>query len=127
MNKDLDPLLVALAEKLGTTVEHLWGVLITQARMEALGVTSTILFFTAVLAWASVLLYKLSTDKKDKDGNLLSSAPLSNEASGLLLALVVVGWFLLVIAVGFSLPYLITCISNPEYWALDQVLGLLRN
>ena len=49
----MDEALTKLAEKLNTTVEHLWNVLVYQARIEAIQDICFILF-AAALSWLTV-------------------------------------------------------------------------
>jgi RsiW-degrading membrane proteinase PrsW (M82 family) len=113
MNEETQKLLQQLAEKLGTTVEHLWQVLIAQARVEA--ITHSIIFASLFVVIVALWAFLISKEFKDDDGDVV----------------VVVCGFL---AGGTLLYFLILCLEitnivtgfyNPEYFALKQVLRQL--
>lgn len=107
MNKETLALIEKLSEKLGTTSEHLWGVLMKQAPIDA---AFSFIFMVALLVglW---FLWKLA--KKASDGMVYMA---------FVLVCVIVA-----IAV-FSLSYnTLIGFFNPEYWALKEIMSSLKH
>lgn len=100
-----------LAAKLGTTVEHLWEVLIRQAQVEAWAGVGAVAGFTLLFLAAAVVLYLAHT--KTDDNNLVFFNIL---VTGGVAAL----WVLSLI-VNYSEIY--TGFFNPEYSALQVILN----
>lgn len=115
MNEETRNLVKELANELGTTAEHLWGVLISQAKVE---VFQIILFFifSLLLTFVTYRIHKYYTKNKkyDRYDNELYIA--STVFLGMV-SVVILGACIFKL---FSLP---TLIYNPEYWALNEVLG----
>ena len=116
MNEQIPEILTALAEKLQTPIEHLWGVLVAQARVDAYTTLFTLLFLYAVagaLAWASRL-YFANFDRIQRD----DMEPLAAMAWGGLFIAVCVA----LVYTAAAVPDVVTALTNPEYWALKQIL-----
>jgi len=108
MNKETIELINRLADKLGTTAEHLWGVLIVQARINAYEDIAILAFWGAASLLFSLLFWKANKDEWEYTD-------------------VIVGvWIVVLICAGIyglmAVPEIITCLANPEYWALQQIL-----
>ena len=106
MQQELLNRLDALAAKLGTTAEHLWGVLIYQARIDAL--VSAIGF--VVFGLITMFLYKVVRNADDEIDRIFP-------AVGMVIT------FGIAIACLFSIW---TPLLNPEYFALQKVLEVLK-
>jgi short subunit fatty acids transporter len=114
---DLTTLLSALATKLGTSVEHLWGVLIQQAFIDGI-VTIVQFILVGIATWISYIITKkllkiINDDPYDKD---------------LWWICIVLYWAILasfIIACFFELPILIAAFFNPEYWALQHLMHMI--
>lgn len=110
-------LIEKLAQKLGTTSEYLWGVLINQAKVSAF--TSLVLVvFTLIFG---IVLYKLHK-RFSKKGTY-------NELDDLTVAPMVVLALVFVISLGcsaYKIPNIINGFLNPEYWALKEVLDQIK-
>lgn len=110
MNKETTDLINALAEKLGTTAEHLWAVLIRQApitaSMELLLILTLLVavIVTACLAWRCA--------KKNND-----------EAVACMTIISIALFVALIFTTATELPTIVAGFVNPEYWALTQVMG----
>ena len=113
--ENLTPLLEQLAEKFGTTVEHLWEVMITQA---SIFVSFSVVFFfitaivITIMIFYSVWFHRIETYDSDVHEILL-----------------IVGWmisFVLIILCVIFLYDVITAIKNPEYWALERLMKFLK-
>jgi hypothetical protein len=118
MQTDITPLLQSLAAKLGTTIEHLWGVLIRQAYISA--VLDLIQY--AIIGYVFYRLVKFTRWYLRDDIAQDMGYDLHEDLGPLLVgAWVIVGS--LAIVAFFSLPGTITALLNPEYWALQKVLS----
>ena len=121
MNEQVQAMLLQVAEKLGTTAEHLWGVLLTQVRIK--GITE--IFFIILLpflvwAWFKCLgiFQKKSAERDMSDGYEFLSA------LGLIFSAIVVFFF--ICGAVFDSPNTVACFINPEYVALKDLLGMLK-
>ena len=110
-------LLQGLANKLGTTSEYLWGVLLKQAPVYA-AINVAEMIATALIAYAYYRSWAWAKGLvKDYD----------TEAFGFIY-LSLVGVFVLVLALAsfFSVGNIVTALMNPEYWAFKQVLAAVK-
>jgi hypothetical protein len=116
MNEATTKLVEELAAKLGTTAEHLWGVLVRQAPISGVCDALVIVAWIIGLAWALRLVR--SKTEKPKTGY----AEWGEE--GALLAWLVWGItaaFVMIVA-GACFADIVASLVNPEYWALKQVM-----
>lgn len=114
--------LTALANKLGTTAEYLWGVLLKQAPIA--GVTS--IFISAVWIMLTVILVRFVL-KKTTAPQKTKEDPYPHAdwcGDGAAVALTAVFFFVVLSAFAMidAFPMAIAAIVNPEYWALKQIL-----
>jgi hypothetical protein len=106
MNEQTLKLLESLAAKFGTTTEYLWGVLIKQAHISA---TTDLVRVLITIIVASILTKKiLSVDCDDPFYKWL----------GIGVIWVIIGGAFL-----GSIGGIVNGFVNPEYWALQQVIG----
>lgn len=108
MTDQMAQLLTQLAEKLGTTAEHLWGVLIVQARIEVF----VDLFYVGLVGAGIYVMLKLH---RRYWSNADDSIPVF-----------VFGWAILAIVsaiVLLEMAEIPGLLLNPEYWALKQILA----
>jgi hypothetical protein len=123
MKDEKNQALEILAEKLGTTAEYLWKVLVKQAPISA---TIDIVYFILITI-GGYLLFRLhiylSKERGDKEESLYYKY---EEVAGIPMVIVCVLWgvafiisfcFLGDVAIGFA---------NPEYWALNEILNSLK-
>jgi hypothetical protein len=112
----LTELLQQLANKLGTTVEHLWMVLTRQGQIEA--VKSMIIFGVAILfaVLYALLLRNKYAILKEEDNDLLGFVFLFTGLGGII--------YLSVTACQFVSD--IDGLLNPEYWALEHIIKKLK-
>ena len=115
MNDQTTQLLRELADKLGTTTEYLWGILVAQAPISATvslvtlvgGIIIGCVLWACGIMWQKALLLK---GERHKDGPF---------------ALIIIG-FMIVGVLSFILmieaPSIMAGFYNPEYWALRQIL-----
>ena len=104
-----ETLLRELAEKLGTTVEHLWGVLVKQAPISAGINILTITVWIIVLIIVGFYMRRKAV-QWDKD-----IAPV---LWGMFWAFAAGAFAALCIIFGET----VTALVNPEYWALKEIL-----
>jgi uncharacterized membrane protein len=113
--------LTALATKLGTTAEYLWGVLLKQAPITGL-VHLALLTSLVVMAvwWTRVVIDK--TTEREVNGFSYPRAEWQDEEA-------LAGWlsvaafaFLAFLFVITNLADTVAALLNPEYWALKQIL-----
>lgn len=128
MKEELDKQLAALAEKLGTSVEHLWGVLVRQAAIDGINklvLCGAGLVFIAtavylVLQMRTVLLVKQDPsrpfEERIKDGFSFFPIPLIYVLGALFIM-----FTLAMMATSFY--WMLTDFFNPEYFALHQLPG----
>lgn len=107
-------ILTKIADQLGTTVEHLWGVLLRQATISS--VVNTILFIGLFVA----LVWTFKVIRRNvKEGSL--------EEEGMVICYV--GWYFSAMTVCIVFLCLASVIIagfiNPEYWALKRLMGMI--
>jgi hypothetical protein len=115
--EQLTPLLEKLASQLGTTVEHLWNVLLLQTKVEIMLCN----LWMGIWLWGGIgivvlaiimLIYAL---KADKEG-------IGTFAIGVII------FTIIIVGIGYYVNYSdwITLTQNPQYWALKEVLSALK-
>ena len=108
MNDELIKLLNTLAVKLGVTAEHLWSVLLVQAKYQVLiSVLQFALIFTLVF-----LLRKWVKKLKDANDDFFEPAFVGQMVVYLLVSVCLID----------EIHTIFVCLFNPEYWAITQVL-----
>ena len=110
-NEAIQAMLEQLATRLGTTLEHLWAVLVWQARMDAAARLTTDLALVCMLLAAWRLAPKIKFDKW-RDGGFLKTMLY------VVLCIATAGCALFVAGL---MPHHIAQLCNPEYWALKQI------
>lgn len=115
MNEATTKLVEELAAKLGTTAEHLWGVLVRQAPISGVCDALAIVAWIIGLAWA-LRLVRSKTKETDGDAEW--------EDEGAFFAWLVWGITAAVVMIvaGACFGDIVASIVNPEYWALKQVM-----
>lgn len=124
MNEQTAVLIDRLAEKLGTTAELLWSVLVRQAPISGVIdlVTFSLLVFAAVTAFRFAK--RKTTVPKNKRGEY--RGPAEFEDIGATIAWIMFGVVLLfVFMAAYELSHdIIAAFINPEYWALMKILKI---
>ena len=112
--KDVTQLLEQLAIKLEVTVEYLWAVLLKQAMIS--GLMSA--FFLLFIGITGFILYRIvkSYDKLNDSGEFLW---VIGFPAG------VICWSICLLIGLFEVSNMVTAFVNPEFWALDEILGNL--
>lgn len=113
MNGKTIELINQMADKLGTTAEHLWGVLVKQAVVGAYAHMITWAFFGILCAATLALTQKRA--RRDFAEDEIS-------ASSVIFCVGVLATGIWLLVVSTNLSWIITRLANPEYWALDRIL-----
>ena len=111
--QDVGSLIDKLAEKLSIPAAHLWSVLVRQAYVTLWQDVLFVVVF-AVLAAFGALLWHKSNTFADADARFGSRM------------LVIIGSALLLILSLACISEIITVALNPEYYALQQVLDVIK-
>lgn len=122
MDNATELLIRELAEKLGTTSEHLWSVLVKQAPITAATEILTALAVSSTFYYLLKLTKIKTTTPKATETNRFPEQEWKYENA--FFAWMVTGIVgvitLLIVCCAFSSS--ITALLNPEYWALKQLL-----
>ena len=110
-NEAIRTMLEQLATHLGTTLEHLWAVLVWQAKLDAAARLATDLVLLCVLlaAWRRAPKIPFA---KGEDGAFLKVLLY------MVLSFATVGCAIFVAGL---MPHHLAQLCNPEYWALKQI------
>ena len=123
MNEHTEQLIRELSEKLGTTVEHLWEVLIRQAGISGIVNIVVILFWSIFCIWSFRFIQQKTTIHPKTEIDRYPSADWNED--GMVLAWIlwafITGLFLFI--AGCEAESIIGSLINPEYWALKQILN----
>ena len=125
MNSEATALIEKLAEKLGTTAEHLWGILLHQAPISGT-IDLTIVVGMVLTAIGLVRFVRSKTAIPAKtENNQYPSAEWRNEDAGAAW-FVTTAYLLITAAVTAILAHgIVTAFFNPEFWALSYILNKL--
>ena len=110
MDEKTEILICELAEKLGTTGEHLWGVLLTQAPIYAV----TAIFTIVSLCIVGIFGFKWSVSRIKKNDDYMFPA--------IVFAVLLI---FTMIAASIEIQGVMAALFNPEYWALMKVINSL--
>jgi hypothetical protein len=120
MTENVEKMLVELAGKLGTTIEHLWEVLIRQSYIAGISDILAIIIWSVIFKWT----YHVIKRKTTSSGLLSTScADWDDEQAKVAWMVWVVFAFIAVSIVACSLGSIIGSLVNPEYWALNQLVS----
>lgn len=116
MNDKTAELIEKLAERLGTTAEHLWEVLVRQAPITATTDTITLglMLVAGLVAFWLAVRWAKHPPYESGDANEFAIVVAGIAATVLLL----------IVAISFvaSASDIVSGFANPEYWALKQLL-----
>ena len=121
MNSENTKLIEQLAERLGTTAEYLWAVMLSQAQVYAI---TTSIEIIAIIIMGVVLVHYHMKFAKEKDG--ISLYEEYDLGLPILMGVLAIFWFLLAVVGFFCISNIVTAIVNPEYWALDKLLDTIN-
>lgn len=123
MNDKTTALIEKLADKLGTTVEHLWGVLLHQAPISgAVDLAKVVVMVLVAVGLVWVVKGKTTEPAETKD-DLYPRAEWGDDVA-FFAWLVTFGYLIItgVVVIG-SAQDIVAAFLNPEYWALSHILG----
>lgn len=110
MNETTEKLIRDLAERLGTTTEHLWSVLIRQAPMTCTAELLGMLTLFAMLIYFAKKLLAWKSDGYDQEEKVVATA------------LWALAFCLLTVFFTANAGTWLAGFVNPEFWALHQLL-----
>lgn len=117
MNNETASLLNKLADKLGTTAENLWAILLHQAPVDA----TVTLIQSVIFLLTPFIVYKVHRRIEKMEYGYGE-----NDAYGILMILSAIVSVVLVIIVICSISTIINGYLNPQYWALEKILDTLK-
>lgn len=122
MNEETSKLLQQLASKLGTTTEYLWGVLLKQAPIDA----TIQLIQTCICLLGFFVLYKIHLQllKPNKSGR--NNAYDDSDAYGFIMMASFIVLCCILVILFCSIGDIVSGYFNPEYWALDKIIGEVK-
>lgn len=112
---EVKAILDMLAEKFGTTVEMLWGILIKQAYVEGFrhGAFGMVILIAAIVIL--IVCYRIYNKSIEVDRDDIGTR--------------FIGWAIALISFFFiihNFNMMIGYLANPEYYALEMILNLLQ-
>ena len=119
MNYKTAQLLEKLADKLGTTSQYLWNILIKQAKIDATIQLIEMIFFIFV----GFGLYKLHKSLSNENN---SNNYEDNSVFGALMVTSFIIYVFVMVIFIFFIDNIINGYFNPEYWALHTLLNSLK-
>lgn len=121
ITNEITPFLQELVSKLGTTTEYLWGILLKQATVQIYMDIFVITLTVITIILYSIFIY-IAMKKKWYDYN-------SKFNTITLLVTFLGGTIILIMFIAslFCTMELITLYVNPEYWAFEQILDIMKS
>lgn len=113
MNEQTIKLIEKIAQKLGTTSEYLWSILLKQAHIDA--TLKVFLLISAILLWILLFKIHLRFHKKEVYEEYEEIAVVPMVIATTLITLFSIISF-------FCIPDIFNGYFNPEYWALKRIL-----
>lgn len=114
--------LTALAQKLGTTAEYLWGVLLKQAPITGAIDMAVMAAWIAAAVWWFRFVQRKTTAPAATAEDKCPNAQWTQDGAVLAWVSVVICGLLVALCVGAALSSTAAALLNPEYWALKQIL-----
>lgn len=125
MNENTAKLIEQLAQKLGTTSEYLWKVLLKQAPIDAtinlIQITLIVLF-----GWMLYKIHRKLMVKKDYDGYNETGYSHYEELAGIPMVIGGIVFAIMFICAFCCIGDVVNGYFNPEYWALNKVMSSLK-
>jgi hypothetical protein len=111
--KQVSEVLDVLAQKFGSTVEHLWGILIKQAYVE--GIISLVWVIISIIVGTISIKYIIKFFKEEDDG-----------WEGMLFAICFGLIALSALVFCLNINDTIRALVNPEFYAIKEIFGQLK-
>jgi hypothetical protein len=122
MEAALQQQLAALAEKLGTTAERLWAVILVQQPINAVFDCLSFVGFLVLTVWWARIVWKKTTPQKGQEYVDWGDDP----AVFFSWLSVVVLVFIAIYTIAASTPQWVAAFVNPEYAALRDLFSMMR-
>lgn len=122
MNEQTIQILTTLAAKLGTTMDHLWSVLLVQVYIDSIVGLLLSIFFCVAYVYIMKFSYQKFTTPKQGD----IYPEWDHDFVPALIMFGVIGGIFLIPFTVFSIANFITMIFNPEYLALTEITSLIK-
>lgn len=119
--KDYAEMLQALADKFGTTVEHLWGVLVKQAAISATVDAAIVIALVSVVVWGFRFVREITKEPEQVEGERTKYPECDDEGIILMWAIWAVLTLLAVVGIFDVAQNIVAGYLNPEYWALMEL------
>lgn len=121
MNSETLNALTSLANKLGTTAEYLWGVLLKQAPITGvIELMVMVAWVVCAFLWTWFVLKK-TTRPKATDKERYPSAEWEQEAAFFAWLSAFLLMFFVGVLISDGITRVTSALLNPEYWALRQI------
>jgi hypothetical protein len=121
MNNQLQKVLSELAAKFGTSVEHLWTVMVYQAKISVVVDLFQYLIIAIIGVGLVVAHRKLA---KVIPGNRSSNNSYEEYDPAIpIMCVLAIAWIIFAAIAFFSVGDTLTAAFNPQYWALKQILN----
>ena|SRR3990172_1238060 len=122
MNDATTALIENLANKFGTTAEHLWGVLLHQAPISgAIDLIGSVVMMWAAVRWVGFVTRKTTKPPKT-EANRYPKAEWDDVGTGLAWAVTAIYLIITGAVVIGAAKVIMAAFFNPEYWALSHFL-----
>lgn len=120
MNEQTVKLIEQLAQKLGTTTEYLWTILIKQAPISA----AIDMIYCLLTIVGGLVLYRMhKVFSIEKHGTYKNETLYdARDGVGFCMVLAAIVWAIIFIVCFFSLNNIVNGFFNPEYWALKEII-----
>lgn len=122
MDEKFQQLIEVLAAKLGTTAEHLWGVLVRQAPISGAVDLVLCIVIAVVTAWWVALVKRKTTCPPETESCRYPTAEWRGEGAFLAWFTAVIAGVLAMVCIIGSAQGIVAAFANPEYWALKQLV-----
>lgn len=131
MNENTEQLLEKLADKLGTTTEYLWTVLVSQAKYDFITSAIQMAVMAAFIYWTIKLHIKFSKKDIEVEGwsgkkEYQSIYYQKEEAAYIPMIFAGITSMILIIFFLNGFNDLLASVLNPEYWALRQIIHFIH-
>lgn len=122
MDEKYRQLIEAIAEKLGTTAEHLWGVTVRQAPISGAVDLVLCIAIAAVTWWWFSLVKSKTMTPPETETDRYPRAEWQNEGAFLAWLVALIFVVMAMVCIIGSAQGIVAAFANPEYWALKQLV-----
>ena len=117
----------ALAANLGVAAEHVYGALLKQAMVSGVRSLVFIVICLAVVYVVLRLLNRIITDVKEGNNDSIFVDGWGISPAGIIASFAGgIAMFILFIVILADISNATTALLNPEYWALKEILGMIK-